>query len=104
MVDKEYTEATAANDTNYGYKELVEAVRFLKTTCENQVEINEILKDEIVQLMKESEMHKKLIKNLFEQVVALVTTTLPDVPIDVWNKLVEKTKGLGAYMADCMMA
>lgn len=97
MVDKEYTEATAANDINYGYKELVEAVRFLKTTCENQVEINKILKDEIVQLIKESEMHKELIKNLFEQVATLVTTTRPNVPADVWNKLVEKTKSLGVF-------
>lgn len=97
MVDKEYTEATAANDTNYGYKELVEAVRFLKTTCENQAEIIKILKDEIVQLIKESEMHKGFIKNLFEQVATLVTMTLPNVPIDVWNKLVEKTKSLGVF-------
>lgn len=97
MIDKEYTEATAANDTNYGYKELVEAVRFLKTTCENQVEINKILKDEIVQLIKESEMHKELIKNLFEQVASLVTAALPGVSIDVWNKLVEKTKSLGVF-------
>lgn len=36
MVDKEYTEATAANNTNYEYKELVEAVRFLKTTTNTQ--------------------------------------------------------------------
>ena len=97
MVDKEYIEVTAANDTNYGYKELVEAVRSLKTTCENQVEINKILKDEIVQLIKESEMHKELIKNLFEQVATLVTMTLPGVSIDVWNKLVEKTKSLGVF-------
>ena len=86
MVDKEYTEATAANDINYGYKELVEAVKFLKTTCENQIEINKILKDEIVQLIKESEMHKKLIKNLFEQVTTLVTAALPNVSVDVWSK------------------
>lgn len=97
MVDKEYTEATAANDTNYGYKELVEAVRFLKTTCENQVEINKILRDEIMQLIKESEMHKELIKNLFEQVASLVTAALPGVSVDVWNKLVEKTKSLGVF-------
>ena len=97
MADKEYTEATAANDTNYGYKELVEAVRFLKTTCENQVEINKILKDEIMQLIKESEMHKELIKNLFEQVASLVTAALPGVSVDVWNKLVEKTKSLGVF-------
>lgn len=97
MVDKEYIEVTAANDTNYGYKELVEAVRFLKTTCENQVEINKILKDEIVQLIKESEMHKELIKNLFEQVASLVTAALPGVSVDVWNKLVEKTKSLGVF-------
>lgn len=97
MMDKEHTEATAANDSNYGYKELVEAVRFLKTTCENQVEINKILKDEIVQLIKESEMHKQLIKNLFEQVTTLVTTTLPSVPADVWCKLVENTKSLGVF-------
>lgn len=97
MVDKEYTEATAANDINYGYKELVEAVRFLKTTCENQAEIIKILKDEIVQLIKESEMHKGFVKNLFEQVATLVTMTLPNVPIDVWNKLVEKTKSLGVF-------
>lgn len=97
MMDKEYTEATAANDTNYGYKELVEAVRFLKTTCENQVEINKILKDEIMQLIKESEMHKELIKNLFEQVASLVTAALPGVSVDVWNKLVEKTKSLGVF-------
>ena len=97
MIDKEYTEATAANDTNYGYKELVEAVRFLKTTCENQVEIIKILKDEIVQLIKESEMHKQLIRDLFEQVATLVTTTLPSVPVDVWRKLVERTKSLGAF-------
>lgn len=97
MVDKEYTEATAANDINYGYKELVEAVRVLKTVCENQAEINKILKDEIVQLIKESEMHKGLIRDLFEQVATLVTMTLPNVPIDVWNKLVEKTKSLGVF-------
>lgn len=97
MIDKEYTEVTAANDINYGYKELVETVRFLKTDCENQVEINKILKDEIVQLIKESEMHKELIKNLFEQVATLVTMTLPGVSIDVWNKLVEKTKSLGVF-------
>lgn len=97
MTKKEYTEATAANDINYGYKELVEAVRFLKTTYENQVEINKILKDEIVQLIKESEMHKELIKNLFEQVATLVTAALPGVSIDVWNKLVEKTKSLGVF-------
>ena len=97
MVDKEYTEATAANDSNYGYKELVEAVRFLKTTCENQVEINKILKDEIMQLIKESEMHKQFIRELFEQVTTLVTTALPSVPIDVWRKLVERTKSLGAF-------
>lgn len=97
MVDKEYIEVTAANDTNYGYKELVEAVRFLKTTCENQVEINKILKDEIMQLIKESEMHKELIKNLFEQVASLVTAALPGVSVDVWNKLVEKTKSLGVF-------
>ena len=78
-------------------KELVEAVRFLKTTCENQVEINKILKDEIVQLIKESEMHKKLIKNLFEQVTTLVTAALPNVSVDVWSKLVEKTKSLGVF-------
>ncbi len=92
MTDKEYTEATATNDNNYGYKELVEAVRFLKTTCENQAEINKVLKDEIVQLIKESEMHKQLIKNLFEQVTTLITTTIPSVPADVWCKLVENTK------------
>ena len=97
MVDKEYTEATAANDTNYGYKELVESVRVLKTTCENQAEINKILKDEIVQLIKESEMHKQFIRELFEHVTTLVTTTLPSVPADVWNKLVEKTKSLGVF-------
>lgn len=97
MVDKEYIEVTAANDTNYGYKELVEAVRFLKTTCENQVEINKILKDEIVQLIKESEMHKEFIKNLFEQVATLVTAALPGDSVDVWNKLVEKTKSLGVF-------
>ncbi len=97
MIDKEYTEATATNDSNYGYKELVEAVRFLKTTCENQVEINKILKDEIVQLIKESEMHKELIKNLFEQVATLVTMTLPRVPVGAWNKLVEKTMSLGVF-------
>lgn len=97
MVDKEYTEATAANDINYGYKELVETVRFLKTTFENQVEINKILKDEIVQLIKESEMHKELIKNLFEQVASLVTAALPGVSVDVWNKLVEKTKSFGVF-------
>ena len=97
MVDKEYTEATAANDINYGYKELVEAVRFLKTTCENQAEIIKILKDEIVQLIKESEMHKGFIKNLFEQVASLVTAALPGVSVDVWNQLVEKTKSLGVF-------
>lgn len=97
MVDKEYTEVTAANDINYGYKELVEAVRFLRTTCENQVEINKILKDEIMQLIKESEMHKELIKNLFEQVAALVTTALPGISVDVWNQLIEKTRSLGAF-------
>ena len=97
MVDKEYTEATAANDINYGYKELVEAVRFLKTACENQVGINKILKDEIMQIVKDSEMHKELIKNLFEQVATLVTAALPGVSIDVWNKLVEKTKSLGVF-------
>lgn len=78
-------------------KELVEAVRFLKTTCENQVEINKILKDKIMQLIKESEMHKELIKNLFEQVTTLITTALPNIPVDVWNKLVEKTKSLGVF-------
>lgn len=97
MVDKEYIEVTAANDTNYGYKELVEAVRFLETTCENQVEINKILKDEIVQLIKESEMHKGFIKNLFEQVASLATAALPGVSVDVWNQLVEKTKSLGVF-------
>ena len=97
MVDKEYTEATAATDTNYGYKELVKAVRFLKMTCENQVEINKILKDEIMQLVKESEMHKQFIRELFEHVTTLVTTTRPNVPADVWNKLVEKTKSLGVF-------
>ena len=96
-MDKEYTDVSIAEDTNCGYKELVEAVRFLKTTCENQVEINKILKDEIVQLIKESEMHKQLIKNLFEQVITLVTTTLPSVPTDVWCKLVENTKSLGVF-------
>lgn len=96
-MDKEYTEATAANNTNYEYKELVEAVRFLKTTCENQVGINKILKDEIVQLIKESEMHKELIKNLFEQVAALVTTALPGISVDVWNQLIEKTRSLGVF-------
>ena len=65
-MDKEYTDVSVAEDTNCGYKELVEAIRFFKTTYENQVEINKILKDEIVQLIKESEMHKELIKNLFE--------------------------------------
>lgn len=97
MVDKEYIEVTAANDTNYGYKELVEAVRFLKTTCENQAEIIKIIKDEIVQLIKESEMHKEFIKNLFEQVATLVTAALPGVSVDVWNKLVEKAKSLGVF-------
>ena len=97
MVDKEYIEVTAANDTNYGYKELVEEVRFLKTTCENQAEIIKIIKDEIVQLIKESEMHKEFIKNLFEQVAMLVTAALPGVSVDVWNKLVEKTKSLGVF-------
>lgn len=97
MVDKEYTEATAANDINYGYKELVESVRVLKTVCENQAEIIKILKDEIVQLIKESEMHKGFIKNLFEQVATLVTAALPGVSINVWNKLVEKTKSLGVF-------
>lgn len=97
MADKEYTEATATNDSNYGYKELVEAVRFLKTTCENQVEIIKILKNEIVQLIKESEMHKELIKNLFEQVASLVTAALPGVSVDVWNQLVKKTKSLGVF-------
>lgn len=97
MIDKEYTEATAANDINYGYKELVESVRVLKTVCENQAEIIKILKDEIVQLIKESEMHKGFIKNLFEQVATLVTAALPGVSIDVWNKLVEKTKSLGVF-------
>lgn len=91
MVDKEYTEATAANDSNYGYKELVEVVKFLKTVCENQAEINKVLKDEIVQLIKESEMHKQLIKNLFEHVTILVTTTLPGVSTDVWCKLVDSS-------------
>lgn len=97
MVDKEYTEATAANDSNYGYKELVEAVRFLKTTCENQVKINKILKDEIMQLIKESEMHKQFIRELFEHVTTLVTTTLPSVPADVWCKLVENTTSSGVF-------
>lgn len=97
MVDKEYIEVTAANDTNYGYKELVEAVRFLKMTCENQAEIIKILKDEIVQLIKESEMHKGFIKNLFEQVATLTTMALPGVSVDVWNQLVEKTKSLGVF-------
>lgn len=97
MVDKECTEATAANDANYGYKKLVEAVRFLKTTYENQVEINKILKDEIMQLIKESEMHKELIKNLFEQVGSLVTAALPGISVDVWYQLVEKTKSLGVF-------
>lgn len=97
MADKEYTEATATNDSNYGYKELVEVVRFLKTTCESQTEAIKVLKDEIVQLIKESEMHKQLIKNLFEQVTTVVTTTLPSVPVDVWRKLVENTKSLGAF-------
>ena len=97
MIDKEYTEITAANDINCGYKELVEAVRFLKTTYENQVGINKILKDEIVQLIKESEMHKELIKNLFEQVAALVTTALSGISIDVWNQLIEKTRSLGVF-------
>lgn len=97
MIDKEYTEAAAANDINYGYKELVESVRVLKTVCENQAEIIKILKDEIVQLIKESEMHKGFIKNLFEQVATLVTAALPGVSIDVWNKLVEKTKSLGVF-------
>lgn len=97
MTDKEYTEATVTNDSNDGYKELVEAVRFLKTTCENQVEINKILKNEIAQLIKESEMHKELIKNLFEQVTTLVTTALPGISVDVWNKLIEKTRSLGVF-------
>lgn len=82
---------------NHDYKELVEVVRFLKMTCENQVEINKILKDEIVQLIKESEMHKQLIKDLFEQVTTLVTTALPGVSVDVWSQLVEKTKSLGVF-------
>lgn len=90
-MNKEYTEVTATNDSNYGYKELVEAVRFLKTACENQVEINKILKNEIMQLIKESEMHKQLIKNLFEHVTALVTTTLPGVSTEVWCKLVDSS-------------
>lgn len=97
MADKEYTETTAANDINYGYKELVESVRVLKTVCENQAEIIKILKDEIVQLIKESEMHKGFIKNLFEQVASLATAALPGVSIDVWNQLVEKTKSLGVF-------
>lgn len=97
MVDKEYTEATAANDANYGYKELVEAVRVLKTVCENQAEIIEVLKDEIVQLIKESEMHKGFIKNLFEQVTSLATAALPGISVDVWTQLVEKTKSLGVF-------
>ena len=96
-MDKEYTDVSVAEDTNCGYKELVEAVRFFKTIYENQVEINKILKDEIVQLIKESEMHKELIKNLFEQVATLVTTALPSVPVDVWNKLIEKTRSLGVF-------
>ncbi len=96
-MDKEYTDVSVAEDTNCGYKELVEAIRFFKTTYENQVEINKILKDEIVQLIKESEMHKELIKNLFEQVATLVTTALPSVPVDVWNKLIEKTRSLGVF-------
>ena len=50
-----------------------------------------------MQLIKESEMHKKLIKNLLEQVATLVTAALPDVSVDVWNKLVEKTKSLGVF-------
>lgn len=91
MTDKEYTEATATNDSNYGYKELVESVRVLKTVCENQAKIIKILKDEIVQLIKESEMHKGFIKNLFEQVTILVTTTLPGVSTDVWCKLVDSS-------------
>ena len=78
-------------------KELVEAVRFLKTTCENQIEINKILKDEIVQLIKESEMHKQFIRELFEHVTTMVITALPDISADVWNKLVEKTKSLGVF-------
>ncbi len=96
-MDKEYTDVSVAEDTNCGYKELVEAVRFFKTIYENQVEINKILKDEIVQLIKESEMHKELIKDLFEQVATLVTTALPSVPVDVWNKLIEKTRSLGVF-------
>lgn len=97
MTDKEYTEATVTNDSNDGYKELVEVVRFLKTTCENQVGINKILKNEIVQLIKESEMHKELIKNLFEQVATLTTMALPGISVDVWNKLIEKTRSLGVF-------
>lgn len=97
MTDKEYTEATVTNDSNDGYKELVEVVRFLKTTCENQVGINKILKNEIVQLIKESEMHKEFIKNLFEQVATLTTMALPGISVDVWNKLIEKTRSLGVF-------
>ena len=96
-MDKEYTDVSIAEGTNCGYKELVEVVRFLKTTCENQVEINKILKNEIVQLIKESEMHKRFIKNLFELAATLVTMTLLDVPDDVWNKMFEKTKSLGMF-------
>lgn len=97
MVDKEYTEVTAANDVNCGYRELVKDVAILKTVCEKQTETIKVLKDEIVQLIKESEMHKQLIKELFEQVTTLVTTALPNVPVDVWRKLVERTKSLGAF-------
>lgn len=97
MTDKEYTETIATNDDNHDYKELVEVVRFLKMTCENQVETNKILKDEIIQLIKESEMHKELIKNLFEQVASLATAALPGVSVDVWKQLVEKTKSLGVF-------
>lgn len=96
-MDKEYTDVSVAEDTNCGYREIVKSVVALKTVCKGQAEIIKILKDEIVQLIKESEMHKQLIKNLFEQVTTLVTMALPNVPVDVWRKLVENTKSLGAF-------
>lgn len=96
-MDKEYTDVSVAEDTNCGYKELVESVSILKAVCENQTETIKILRDEIIQLIRESETHKAFIKTLFSQVATVVMLALPNVDVKIWSNMVKKTMDMGMF-------
>lgn len=96
-MDKEYTDVEPVEIKDYGYGNLVKDITALKIVCESQTEAIKVLKDEIMQLIKESEMHKNFIKSLFVQTATLTTTALPNFSVEVWNKLCQGTKNLGVF-------